>query len=1334
MATKNLGIKISADLTKAKIAVAQFKKSVQNTSLEFNSKGVGKTTSSLKTMGKEVDSVGKKILDASTKMATWMALGAGISVLIGGIREMGTAVVDLDKDLTLMSFTTNFSNKQFEQMIDLQEEMGSVIGGTLSDIREASKIYTNLNETMESIISNSEASVVLSNLGGSAISITDATNALQALQSQFELTNGEAMNIVDTLTFVSANLRFDFADGIKEISAGISISGALAREAGLEYETFIAILGKTIESTRRSGSAISSGIKTIISRLTRVKDLGADELSDIQGAYRNIGIEVLKDADTFKDFGLILEELSGKWDTLSDVERKYIAFLSAGTRQQATFISVVDNYAEAQELATEALNNQGFALKNNEKFIESLQGRFNLFKNALQEFSRDLLSSDLFKGFVDGGREFIRILMDAEKAVGLLNIALLLMLPKLALIVAPAFISALVGIGALLKILAISFLEIGASATLASVGVSVLGASIAVATAGIALLIGLLVLQEKAERKKNEAVKESIATLDAYNKTSKNISELIRQLKNAEEGTAEFYEITRQLNELLPEAKASIDEQTDSLEKQADVYIKLNELAKEKALRDAKRALSEIESLTSLREKQTEYTNELKDQEAIQDSYLKKKLKMNSEGKEISEHDALVLKNAGKEIDKYTTKLENVNTEIEVWKSAMDIMSEAQWGPEGFTNDEDIQQIKAMKSGLYDLADATDETVESMEDFQTATDAVKESTDLLIDSINKSNEDYEYFSDKRKLESKEYIKFEIDKTEGLIKASALRLETMKSEHEYYLKTQNDKFRLEGAFDQASLLDKIYAESEGIEDYTVRLNKLRKELSGLVKADEGTSGKGKTKELTETEKRIKLLETELKILEIQEDLANDLASKNTLRDKQILKIMELKETVKEGSQEWYEYSAQIKNVTSEISDSLIELDKLNKTLKQDSLEREAESIQNYKDGIDEVKKVIRKMLENELKGEIEANEHLVDLAKENLDAILKQMDAERNLQNFQDSREKKEENLVKIDSKMASLRVSANQGDMKAKIELIKLEEDRADIQESLDKEINDRSFNLRKENLNKQYDEYKDAKNSENEVLRDKLKDAEELTKMTNDVINENLKEGTDTLYGNLVNWNSKYGLDFDSMVISKWEKLLILMKEASGMNDGFSTKSFSDKLNEDAVINQMKTNSSKYLYATESEKINLHEDNKRLGSSIGATYDSGSGIWTKDNKRLYDNGGQFRKGDVALKNTSDTEWILKDVQLAKVVNSAISGFMNTPKPNLTLPKIGGAIGSSQSLNGGIPDVNITIEGSITDGNLKRVTSSIKDIIKGVSQGQVDAFKNAGIRTKNRIR
>ena len=58
--------------------------------------------------------------------------------------------------------------------------------------------------------------------------------------------------------------------------------------------------------------------------------------------------------------------------------------------------------------------------------------------------------------------------------------------------------------------------------------------------------------------------------------------------------------------------------------------------------------------------------------------------------------------------------------------------------------------------------------------------------------------------------------------------------------------------------------------------------------------------------------------------------------------------------------------------------------------------------------------------------------------------------------------------------MSSLRSAASQGDQRAINELAKLEEERANKQEELDKLINDRSYELKKEGLQDQYEAYEE--------------------------------------------------------------------------------------------------------------------------------------------------------------------------------------------------------------------------------------------------------------------
>lgn len=255
----DIRIRIGANLTLAKNEVKKFQSQINGTQIDFNTKGVKNTTNALKDMRKETKNVGTQIADSAKKMSLWLALGAGLTGFVSGLREMGEVIFETNQQLTNISFTTGFTNDQFSELVNSSEDLAQSLGGVSSEILEISKTYANLNETLDSVIENTKSAQILKNLGGDQISVQQAISSIQSLQQQFGLLDEDASEIVDTLTFVSANLKFDFAEGIKEISNGISVSGRLASEAGIEYQKFISLLGLTVAETRRSGSSISSG-------------------------------------------------------------------------------------------------------------------------------------------------------------------------------------------------------------------------------------------------------------------------------------------------------------------------------------------------------------------------------------------------------------------------------------------------------------------------------------------------------------------------------------------------------------------------------------------------------------------------------------------------------------------------------------------------------------------------------------------------------------------------------------------------------------------------------------------------------------------------------------------------------------------------------------------------------------------------------------------------------------------------------------------------------------------------------------------------------------------
>lgn len=255
----NLKIIVNVDLKKAETSLKNFKKKVQGTNVDFSSKPIKSVKTELDKASKSAGIFGESMLHAAKKFSEFYIIGSVIVGIRRTMESMVSTVVELDRSLTLMSFTSEFTNQQFDEMTMLSSSLANSLASTNSQVLEAVQVYTNLNSELEEIINNSEAAVVLSNLGGSAINIEQSAKVIQSLQNQFGKTNEEALELVDTITYISSNLKLPFASGVKEMGSAVALSGSLAHEANIEYELYLAILGKTIEQTQRSGSSISSG-------------------------------------------------------------------------------------------------------------------------------------------------------------------------------------------------------------------------------------------------------------------------------------------------------------------------------------------------------------------------------------------------------------------------------------------------------------------------------------------------------------------------------------------------------------------------------------------------------------------------------------------------------------------------------------------------------------------------------------------------------------------------------------------------------------------------------------------------------------------------------------------------------------------------------------------------------------------------------------------------------------------------------------------------------------------------------------------------------------------
>lgn len=151
---------------------------------------------------------------------------------------------------------------------------------------------------------------------------------------------------------------------------------------------------------------VGNAFKTLATRITKAEttdlsDEDVEAISKIEMAYKSVGVEIRKSATEFRNLDDILYELSGKWDTLTDIQKSNISYLSAGVRQTNIFKALMENMGRAQELTNEASEGYGATLRANEKYMDSYTGKMNTLKGVWQEFASSLVESGSIKTFID---------------------------------------------------------------------------------------------------------------------------------------------------------------------------------------------------------------------------------------------------------------------------------------------------------------------------------------------------------------------------------------------------------------------------------------------------------------------------------------------------------------------------------------------------------------------------------------------------------------------------------------------------------------------------------------------------------------------------------------------------------------------------------------------------------------------------------------------------------------------------------------------------------------------------------------------------------------------
>lgn len=307
----------------------------------------------------------------------------------------------------------------------------------------------------------------------------------------------------------------------------------------------------------------------------------AESITKLQTQLLNLTsgrVNIMSDSNTFKSTYDIMVELADVWEDLSDIQKADVTRLVAGVRQGNIFNSMLTNMQDGISATETALNSQGSALEENSKYLDSIAGKTAQLNAAFETLSSNTIDSGLMKSIIDITRGFVEFI----DKVGLINIAL----TAFAVIVYKTK-----GLGLInwLNKSVGGLKEMTKSVDSAKIGFMNLGSALKgfAITAGIALITHAITnaIQKAKELKDTfkNLIEEAQKSSSVYIENKDKINDLVSKLGNVKKGSEEYFNITQELNNIIPDFINYVDDNGRAYAKTKDILdqyiISLNDFS-----------------------------------------------------------------------------------------------------------------------------------------------------------------------------------------------------------------------------------------------------------------------------------------------------------------------------------------------------------------------------------------------------------------------------------------------------------------------------------------------------------------------------------------------------------------------------------------------------------------------------------------------------------------------------------------------------------------------------------------------------------------------------------
>jgi len=348
----------------------------------------------------------------------WMLMRGAIQAVTNTISDQIKFLIDMENAMTRIKIVGKGTEEEYTRLQSALVGLAYTYGLSSAEAAKAAVLFAQQGKTVQETIELTRIAMLSAQVLGTDIgtAVNDMTAALEG----FQLGVGDATAVVDKWI----NVEKQFAVTSKDLADATKVAGAAANQLGITMNQFLGDVTAVVEVTRKSGAEAARGLTFLYARLYTTGKDTVEQVAKIPFYLSATGEATNEVSKNLRGQADILEELAGKWNTLTKEERLQIAESLGSKRQLSVVYALMQNYNNSLDARIAALTSAGAAekafaltLQTTTTKMQQLGTTWNVLTTTVGDTGAFKVSLDAIKEYMIG----IAALIDYKKAYNAVN-------------------------------------------------------------------------------------------------------------------------------------------------------------------------------------------------------------------------------------------------------------------------------------------------------------------------------------------------------------------------------------------------------------------------------------------------------------------------------------------------------------------------------------------------------------------------------------------------------------------------------------------------------------------------------------------------------------------------------------------------------------------------------------------------------------------------------------------------------------------------------------------------------------------------------------------------